>query len=544
MTLSKIVDRSLPLANGISYPLLPSTITTLEIEHYDQSVKGALPQSLDRLVLYLNPSNTSVIHLPPHLTHLTLKGCLKQSWTSIFPQPLKSSRDNDNNNSMGLLPLSLTHLSLLVTTRNSRLDERVFPPRLTHLKFGDSFEITQIKTLALPDSLSYLWFGKSFNLPFGKNVLPPHLKFLRLGSEYVNPLQNLPKSIETLLIDLSKHIRKHSFYDVIPLFSNALGTYLGMFLLSLRETKKKSFKMENQNQEGTSQRASEFPPAESFPLSTPAQATNVDSQSLMEKEQNLMRWEQELRERERILQQQHNDQLLHTNAAGGSVAAVPVVHAGDSTYNHNAGTAGMGPHGDVRGPTTYQYEPLGEANYPSFFPVTRFAVEEDIPYANRRLVRLSAVTFAACAVALIWNFGVSIGALTIGAHGNFFVALFYMLAGIPICYFVHRRLYRAARTGEPHAQYNFLAAYMGLLAFNFIFWLGFKKSGMHGLIWMINLFHNDHNAVGALNVISLFFFTVTLILVAGIFFKVLRTTYTKRNTGEHNMSFKSYLKSR
>ncbi|EFA75042.1 spore coat protein [Heterostelium album PN500] len=222
----------------------------------------------------------------------------------------------------------------------------------------------------------------------------------------------------------------------------------------------------------------------------------VDSQGLFEKEQNLMRWEEELRHRERNLNL--NGQASSDAAGSASTAAAP---------------------GQVNMMTN---NPMGPANYPSFMPITRVAVSEDIPVPNQRLVKFSYVVFFWTCASLIWNF----------------------VCGIPFTFFMTRRLYRAARSQKPKATYSFLLGYFALLCFNIMFFIGFKHSGMHGLIWLISLFHNKHKAVGALHVVALFFWFVNFFLVAGIFFKVLRLTSAKKHRGEMDYGMKSYIKSR
>eukprot|EP01132_Coremiostelium_polycephalum_P007460 gene7460-9166_t len=257
----------------------------------------------------------------------------------------------------------------------------------------------------------------------------------------------------------------------------------------------------------TPQVSSEYPTYSPRPSSSTPNA--LDSQGLYEKEQALMRWEQDLKNRE---------QNLSTQQTAMSTATPVVVP-----------------------PTTYQN------NFPKFYPVTRFNIREDIPAAQHRVVKFAGFVFLYSCVALIYNFAVGIATLTIAGNvGNFFLSLFFMLIGIPFMFFVTKRYYRSVRDQQsPKKSYSAVVTYFGVLCLAFIFWIGFKHSGMNGLLWMINLFHNDHTAVGAMAVISMTFWFFAMFLVAGLLFKMLRHNNIKRQRGEMNYGgTREYLRTR
>ncbi|GAM27088.1 hypothetical protein SAMD00019534_102630, partial [Acytostelium subglobosum LB1] len=245
------------------------------------------------------------------------------------------------------------------------------------------------------------------------------------------------------------------------------------------------------------QRSSEFPTSHASTA-----PRGIDSQALYEKEQNLLRWDEELRARERNL----NVQSQGTGFNNSASAAAPATGRG-------------------------------------FMPSVN--ISEDIPIANQKLAKFAMGVFGWTCLSLVWNFVCGIAAIIYSQVADFFLSLFYLLVGVPIAYFLTRRLYRAARNGKPKANYAFIMGYVGLFLFSLFFALGFKYSGMHGLIWMISLFHNHHKAVGALNVVSLFFWVVNSILIAGVLFKVLRMTNIQRNRGETaNFGLRDYIRSR
>ncbi|KAF2069986.1 hypothetical protein CYY_008688 [Polysphondylium violaceum] len=273
-----------------------------------------------------------------------------------------------------------------------------------------------------------------------------------------------------------------------------------------------------QPQVGTPQMSSEFP-ANTTQTTQTTTTTTYDNNSLFEKEQSLMRWEQDLKLREQNLSSQHTAMAHNANAATTHAVVVP-------------GSSG------IRGKP---------ANWPARHPMIRMNVDEDIAIEeNRKIFKYASFLFAWETVALIINLAVAIGTIVYSAVGNFFMALFYMLIGIPALWFVTRRLYRSSAAPENgQKSYGFLFTWLGVVAFNIMFFIGLKHSGMNGLVWMISLYHNDHTAVAAMCTVSLFFWFVAMVASIAIFFKVLRMTNTKRQRGEINYAgFRQYIKSR
>eukprot|EP01133_Synstelium_polycarpum_P011530 gene11530-13455_t len=136
------------------------------------------------------------------------------------------------------------------------------------------------------------------------------------------------------------------------------------------------------------------PPSTLQPSTTSSTEHAQDSMTLYEKEQALIRWEQDLKDRERNLESNQQHQQNDSNVYGGTGTAATAIGMGGIMNNY--------------------HRDLPKANFPSFLPVTRFAVADDIPVANQRIARFSAVVMGWTSLSLIWNFCVSIGALTIG----------------------------------------------------------------------------------------------------------------------------------
>ncbi|EAL62887.1 spore coat protein [Dictyostelium discoideum AX4] len=269
--------------------------------------------------------------------------------------------------------------------------------------------------------------------------------------------------------------------------------------------------MEHNNNPGTPQMSSEFPASTT---QTSSSAAAYDNSSHFEKEQSLMRWEQDLKLRERAL------------------------------ANNQSAADITGPHVVVPAPATAHPR---QANFPSSYPMIRLNLEEDIAIREyRQIVKFGIFVFLWEAAALVYNWVVSIGTIVYSAVDNFFLALFYMIVGVPTLYFLTRKLYRAASVPErARKSYAYLMALLGVVLFNIIFFVGFKRSGMNGLIWVISLFHNDHNAVGAMATVSLFFWFVGVFLTIALFIMYLRLNNTKRQRGEiQNAGFREYIKSR
>ncbi|KYR00033.1 spore coat protein [Tieghemostelium lacteum] len=293
--------------------------------------------------------------------------------------------------------------------------------------------------------------------------------------------------------------------------------------------------------------SSEFPVTQQTTVTQTTTTTNQpnmdtysSSQDLYEKEQSLLRWEQDLKNREQNLSIQQQQQLnLNQGHSTGTVAAAGLAGT----------TAGMtaGSLSQSSANLDNRSRQIKEPNFPRSHPLIRFSIDEDIQNrAFRKNVKLGLFNYIFLSIGLIWNLAVGIGTITIGWVGNFFMSLFWMLIGLPFLYFMTRRLYRCSQ--EPLSSnkfYSFLLGYGALVVLDLWFFIGFKHSGMNGLLWLINLFHNDHNAVGAMCCISLFFWFFGFFLTAALFFRVLREFHTMRTRQEiQSNGFRSYLKSR
>jgi len=128
------------------------------------------------------------IDLPPNLTHLTFGWKFNQKVD--LPTNLTHLTFGSYFNQKVDLPTNLTHLTFGFYF-NQKID---LPPKLTHLTFGYWFN----QKVDLPWNLKYLYLQMKETKIV--DYLPDSLEELELGYYFDSSLDNLPISLQTLII--------------------------------------------------------------------------------------------------------------------------------------------------------------------------------------------------------------------------------------------------------------------------------------------------------------------------------------------------------
>ncbi|GAM20403.1 hypothetical protein SAMD00019534_035780 [Acytostelium subglobosum LB1] len=158
--------QSLELGNNYNHPLtpgvLPSSLTVLSTEMFNQQLPSILPSGLTNISLGRG-YNTLLppLSLPKGLLSLRLRN-------ELYNHPIYS------------LPSSLTYLSI-----RSSVQPIDLPPSLTELHLGYTFN-NVIDKGYLPQSLKILSLTGCFNQPFEPDVLPSSLLELSIGYSYTH----------------------------------------------------------------------------------------------------------------------------------------------------------------------------------------------------------------------------------------------------------------------------------------------------------------------------------------------------------------------
>lgn len=151
------------------------------------------------------------------------------------------------------------------------------------------------------------------------------------------------------------------------------------------------------------------------------------------------------------------------------------------------------------------------ANWPPirflcFRPIFRNAIAEDMERDNvQRFMRFYWGGWYVTSVCFILNFASVIAGTVISsadAIGGVFLALAYMIIGIPVSLGIYRVLYRGARRGKASLYFLwFILIWISIIAMSF-FAVGLVQFGGGGFILMINGFRNENVAIGVIALIS------------------------------------------
>ncbi len=130
--------------------------------------------------------------LPPNLIYLKAKGL---QVASPLPTSLKYLWTTSLSSVVSHLN-KLTHLLLMVPFAEFALLSHSLPQSITHLIITGRYNETIYN---LPPSLTHIWFDKSFNQPL-HFLSSSNLKYIRLGSDFMQSLDPLPDSL--LFLDI------------------------------------------------------------------------------------------------------------------------------------------------------------------------------------------------------------------------------------------------------------------------------------------------------------------------------------------------------
>ncbi len=163
---------------------LPSNLKSLTFGYYfDRSVaKLILPSSLESLAFGRHfTKSLSDLKLPNGLKTLYLGGCFNQTMDRVK------------------LPESLEELHFGFSFNRS-LDNVKLPDNLRELLFGDNFD-RPLENVKLPVGLRKLHFRKWFNSSLQSVKLPDNLQDLRFGEKFNQPVGQLPQGLLVLHFD-------------------------------------------------------------------------------------------------------------------------------------------------------------------------------------------------------------------------------------------------------------------------------------------------------------------------------------------------------
>ena len=192
---------------------------------FDQQV--IIPENITHLTFGWN-FNKQVI-IPENVTHLTFDYWFNQQ--VIIPQNVTHLTFGFHFNQQVIIPQNVTHL-----TFGEKFNQQVIiPHNVTHLTFGGLFN----KQVIIPHNVTHLTFGFHFNqqviipqnvtyLTFGfhfnQQVNLPNIKYIKLGCNNIDIIENLPNSVEEIefdysfrleLLNLPNSIKKISFFNSI-----------------------------------------------------------------------------------------------------------------------------------------------------------------------------------------------------------------------------------------------------------------------------------------------------------------------------------------
>ena len=164
-----------------------------------------IPQSVTHLTFGGNFNQKIII--PQSVTHLTFGGNFNQK--IIIPQNVTHLTFGYKFNQQVIIPQNVTHL-----TFGNRFNQQVIiPQNVTHLTFGNRFN----QQVIIPQNVTHLTFGYRFN----QQINLPNIKYIKLDCNIVDIIENLPNSIEEIVLgdnfdlelyNLPNSIKKISFH--------------------------------------------------------------------------------------------------------------------------------------------------------------------------------------------------------------------------------------------------------------------------------------------------------------------------------------------
>jgi len=158
-------------------------------------------------------------------------------------------------------------------------------------------------------------------------------------------------------------------------------------------------------------------------------------------------------------------------------------------------------------------------NWPPCFPrkLVYQNFTEEIPPIVRTRVRMVYFHFLGFLVLLLYNLVCAIACLAVDAVavGDIILAAIYIPFLGGLCFFVFRRLYKAAKAGSSLSYFLFFIGFTIEILIGILAVVGPKRSGLIGILWTIDAFGDDGNkSVGFMGLIN------TLIWIASVSFMI------------------------
>lgn len=162
-------------------------------------------------------------------------------------------------------------------------------------------------------------------------------------------------------------------------------------------------------------------------------------------------------------------------------------------------------------------------NWPRFFPILHHDIQNDIPVHSQGIQRAAYWSWLGIMWCLLYNvIGVSaawIGSAVKGSKGfgNFFLALAYLLLGVPLSYWLwYRRLYNAMRKDSAFTFAFFFVFYLVHCLFCIFASIAppflFKGRSLTGCYATAQIFSDGKTAVGAIFAVGAGFFILETLL--------------------------------
>ena len=171
----------------------------------------------------LSKFNQQII-IPENVTHLTFGYHFNQQ--IIIPQNVTHLIFGYDFNQHVIIPQNVTHL----TFGNNFNQQIIIPQNITHLTFGWDFN----QPVIIPENVTHLTFGSYYNqqviipenvthLTFGyhfnQQVNLPNIKYIKLNSNNIYLIENLPNSIEEIEFGYNFNLELHNLPNSIKKIS-------------------------------------------------------------------------------------------------------------------------------------------------------------------------------------------------------------------------------------------------------------------------------------------------------------------------------------
>ena len=175
------------------------------------------------------------ITIPQNVIHLTFGYCFNQQ--EIIPQNVTHLTFGHDFNQPIIIPQNITYL-----TFGWKFNQHVIiPQNITYLTFDHYFN----QPIIIPQNVIHLTFGWNFDQP----VTLPNIKYIKLGCDNIDIIENLPNSIEEIIFseffnlelqNLPNSIKKISFdyYSDYNKELNCLPEFVEYLELGIKYDKK------------------------------------------------------------------------------------------------------------------------------------------------------------------------------------------------------------------------------------------------------------------------------------------------------------------